>query len=99
MPWPPVSRSRIRITVVKAVTTSSTNITGFFIISRGLSLMNAEPIAGTTILGLNSDETGKRLRKWEVSIELLCLIRWEKRTGVDRQLLDDWTERECRKEG
>ena len=42
-----VTRSRIRMTVVRAVTTSSTNITGFFISVRGLSLTKAEPIAGT----------------------------------------------------
>ena len=55
---PPVIRSRIRITVVRAVTTSSTNITGFFISVRGLSLTKAEPIAGTTIFGSKSADTG-----------------------------------------
>ena len=46
------------MTVVSAVTTSSTNMTGFFIRIRGSSLTKAEPIAGTTILGSNSAETG-----------------------------------------
>ena len=67
---PPVMRSRTRMTVVKAVTTSSTNITGFFISVRGLSLTKAEPMAGKTILGSNKAETGIRLRICEVSIEM-----------------------------
>ena len=50
------------MTVVSAVTTSSTNMTGFFIRVRGSSLTKAEPIAGTTILGSNSAETGICLR-------------------------------------
>ena len=48
---PPVTRSRRKMTVVSAATTSTTNITGFLIISRGSSLTKAEPIAGTTIFG------------------------------------------------
>src|SRR5215467_9940216 len=50
------------MTVVNAVTISSTNITGFLISVRGSSLTNAELIAGITILGSNSAETGMRLR-------------------------------------
>src|SRR5215468_6927480 len=50
------------MTVVNAVTISSTNITGFLISVRGSSFPNAEPMAGTTILGSNSAETGMRLR-------------------------------------
>ena len=57
------------MTVVSAATTSTTNITGFFIIKRGSSLAKAEPIAGTTILGSVSAVTGIRLRNCEVSIE------------------------------
>ena len=52
----------MRMTVVSAVTTSSTNITGFFISVRGSSFTNAEPIAGITILGSNSADTGICLR-------------------------------------
>ena len=59
---PPDTMSRISMTVVSAVTTSSTNITGFFIRLRGSSLTKAEPIAGPTILGSNSAETGICLR-------------------------------------
>ena len=68
---PPVRRSRTRITVVSAVTTSSTNMTGFFISVRGSSLTKAEPIAGKTILGSNSADTGMRLRISEVSMEVV----------------------------
>ena len=52
----------MKMTVVSAVTTSTTNMTGFFISVRGSSLAKAEPIAGTTILGSSSAETGIRLR-------------------------------------
>ena len=48
---PPVARSRRKITVVRAATTSTTNMTGFFIRTRGLSLAKAAPIAGMTIFG------------------------------------------------
>ena len=43
-------------------------MTGFFISVRGLSLTKAEPIAGTTIFGSNSADTGMLLRKVDVSI-------------------------------
>src|SRR5262249_1790707 len=59
---PPVTRSRTRMTVVNTVTISSTNMTGFLISVRGSSLTMAEPIAGTTILGSNSAETGMLFR-------------------------------------
>ena len=67
---PPVTRSRIRMTVVKTVTTSSTNMTGFFMSVRGLSLAKAEPMAGPTIFGSKSADTGMLLRRVEVSIEV-----------------------------
>ena len=57
------------MTVVSAATTSTTNITGFFIMARGSSLAKAEPIAGQTILGSVSAVTGIRLRNCEVSID------------------------------
>ncbi len=67
--WPPpVTRSRIRMIVVRIVTISSTNITGFLISVRGLSLTNDEPIAGRRIFGSNSAEVGMRLRVCEVSM-------------------------------
>ena len=51
----------MKITVVSAATTSSTNITGFLISVRGSSLTKAEPIAGITIFGSSSAETGTPL--------------------------------------
>ena len=65
---PPVKRSRTKITVVRTVTISSTNITGLVISTRGSSLAKADPIAGTTIFGSNSAEAGVPLRKVEVSM-------------------------------
>ena len=56
--------------VVSAVTISSTNITGFLISVRGSSLTNAEPMAGITIFGSSSAETGIRLRIFEVSMDV-----------------------------
>ena len=58
------------MTVVSAVTISSTNITGFLISVRGSSLTKAEPIAGITIFGSSSAETGIRLRIFEVSMDV-----------------------------
>src|ERR1700728_5024000 len=97
---PPVKRSRIRIMVVSAVTISSTNITGFLISVRGLSLAKDETIAGITILGSSSADTGMVLRWAEVSIEVTPgLIGREQCAGVHRELLDDRAERQRRKEG
>ena len=57
--------------MVSTETTSSTNITGFFISVRGLSLTKAEPIAGTMIFGSNSADTGLALRKVDDSIAVV----------------------------
>src|SRR5271170_5965837 len=97
---PPVRRSRIRIIVVNAVTISRTNITGFLISVRGLSLAKDETIAGSTIFGSSSADTGMVLRWAEVSIEVTPgLIGGEQCAGVYRELLDDRAERQRRKEG
>ena len=61
-------RSRIKITVVKAVTTSSTNITGFFICVRGLSLTKAEPIARNDNLRIEECRYGLLWRSVDDSI-------------------------------
>src|SRR5262245_14353069 len=88
--------SRIRTIVVRMVTISSTNMTGFLICARGSSLTKAEPIAGSTILGSNKAETGWRLR-------MTCVvsmgvdsqsIRCEQRAGRHREMLDDRSKRE-----
>ena len=68
---PPVTRSRRKITVVSAATTSTTNITGLLIITRGSSLAKAEPIAGITIFGSSIAETGIRLFNfWTTSMDV-----------------------------
>src|SRR5262245_24576814 len=96
----PVKMSRIRMIVVRMVTTSSTNITGFFISVRGSSLTKAEPIAGTTILRSNSADTGMRLRMLEVSMGTSSgSVRREQRARSHREVLDDGTERERGEEG
>ena len=43
--------------MVSAATTSTTNITGLLIITRGSSLTKAEPIAGITIFGSSIADT------------------------------------------
>src|SRR5262245_49943467 len=88
------------MTVVSTVTTSSTNMTGFFISTRGSSLTKAEPIAGTTILGSISAETGMRLRIMEVSMDGDSRsIGCEQSSGGHREMLDDRSECERREEG
>ena len=67
---PPVTRSRRKITVVSAATISTTNITGFLIISRGSSLVKDARIAGTTILGSSIAETEARFCSFMVSMEV-----------------------------
>src|SRR5262249_61103775 len=86
------------MTVVSAVTTSSTNITGFLISVRGLSLAKAAPIAGTTIFQSNSAETGLGLRTAEVSICRSGSIRREQRARRHGEMLGDRTKRERREE-
>ena len=58
---PPVMRSRTKKIVVSTATISTTNMTGFFISVRGLSLRNAAPIAGTISARSNSG-IGVKLR-------------------------------------
>src|SRR6185437_301592 len=87
--------SRTSKTVVNAVTTSSTKITGFFINVAGLSLTKAWPMAGATIFGSNSVETGIRLRSLEVSMAVTPNeSELEQRVRLHREMLDDRSERE-----
>ena len=58
------------MTVVRTVTISSTNITGFLISVRGSSFTKDEPIAGITILGSNRADAGVPLRIFEVSMDV-----------------------------
>src|SRR6266567_8073851 len=104
---PPVTRSRRKITVVSAATISTTNITGFLIISRGSSLTKDARIAGTTILGSSIAETEARFCSFMVSMDVTPnnqkavdqnTWRSEHLAGVHREMLDDGAERECREE-
>src|ERR1700761_2499560 len=99
--WPPpVIRSRIKMIVVRIVTISSTNMTGFLISVSGLSLTKDEQIAGTTIFASNSAEVGVCLRSVELSIAVTpSLIRCKQGAGIDRELFDDRAERQRREEG
>src|SRR5215467_7667428 len=93
----PVAISRTRNTVVSAVTTSSTKMTGFLARVRGSSLTNAARIAGPTILGSSKVAIGMRLRTTELSICVAPkLIRGEQGAANHRQMLDDGSECECR---
>src|SRR5580698_6688598 len=97
---PPVTRSRRKITVVSAATTSTTNITGFLIISRGSSLAKAEPIAGKTIFGSSIADTGTRFCSFMVSMDITPKEdRSEQGVGVASEMLDDRSERQRREEG
>src|SRR5271169_3001245 len=94
------TRSRTSKTVVSAVTTSSTKITGFLIRVAGLSLTKAWPIAGPTIFGSKSVETGIRLRSLEVSIAVTPNESvLEQRARGHREVLDERSERERGEEG
>src|SRR3984957_2419732 len=98
----PVTRSRRKITVVSAATTSTTNITGFLAISRGSSLAKAEPIAGPTIFGSSIVATGIRLFVvWTTSMEATPNDGSESKEGVGARCegLDDRAECERGEEG
>src|SRR6202142_171342 len=100
MPALCATRSRMSKTVVSAVTTSSTKITGFLIRVAGLSLTKAWPIAGPTIFGSKSVETGIRLRSLEVSIAVTPNESvLEQRARGHREVLDEGPERERGEEG
>src|SRR6202167_2139196 len=97
---PPVTRSRRKITVVSAATTSTTNITGFLIISRGSSLTKADAIAGKTIFGSSIADTGTRFCSFMVSMDGTPKEdRSEQGVGVHCEMLDDRSERQRREEG
>jgi hypothetical protein len=56
--------------VVSAATVSTTNITGFLIISRGSSLTKDARIAGITIFGSSIADTGIRLFSLTTSMDI-----------------------------
>ena len=82
------------------MTTSSTNITGFFISVRGSSLTNAWPIAG--IDDRRIEQRGRRHPLAQFRGFHDCDSddpAQNTRAGVHREMLDDRTERERREEG
>ena len=88
------------MTVVRIVTTSSTNMTGFLACLRGSSLRKAEPMAGRAILGSSSVATGVRCRTWDISIEITpSEAGSEAGAGDHGEVLDDRPERQGREEG
>src|ERR1700760_1940956 len=91
-------RSRRKITVVSAATTSTTNITGFFAISRGSSLAKAEIEAGPRICRSHMVADFVGLRGFAVSIGS-APKRSEQGMGGHGELLDHGAKRERRKEG
>src|SRR5262245_47328993 len=95
---PPVTISRTRTAVVKALTISSTNMTGFLISVRGSSLTKACPIAGPTISGSSSVAAGVRLRSFEVSMTTTPKSESSEQAAA-RQVLGDRAEHQRREEG
>src|SRR6185437_2950697 len=97
---PPVTRSRRKMTVVSAATTSTTNITGFLTISRGSSLTKADLIAGTRIFGSSIVEAVTFFCSFMASMEVTPKRdRSEQGIGVVSEVLDDRPERQRREEG
>src|ERR1700689_2626339 len=97
---PPVARARRKITVVSAATTSTTNITGFLIISRGSSLTKAGPIAGKKSFGSSIADTGTRFCSFMVSMDGTPKEgRSEQGVGVHCEMFDNRPERQRREEG
>src|SRR5438445_12850 len=99
-PSPPITRLRRKITVVRAATISTTNITGFLIISRGSSLTKADLIAGTRIPGSSIVDAVTFFCSFMDSMEVTPKRnRSEQGIGVHREVLDHRPKRQRREEG
>src|SRR6266850_2377174 len=97
---PPVARSRTKITVVSAATTSTTNITGLLTIRRGSSLTKADEIAGTRIFGSSIVEAVTFFCSFMASMDVTPKRdRSEQGIGVHREVLDDRSQSQRREEG
>src|SRR5712671_2485124 len=97
---PPVTTSRRKITVVTAATISTTNITGFLIISHGSSLTKADLIAGSRIFGSSNVEAVTFFCSFMASMDVTPKRdRSEQGIGVHREVLDDRPKRQRREEG
>src|SRR3954451_1326723 len=98
--WPvgePVTRSRRNSSVVSVATTSTQNITGLRDISRGSSLRNDWPTAGSRMAGSSRVAAGDRLCSWARAC--MGLFQSEQDAGIHRQVFDDGAEGEGREEG
>src|SRR5688572_11721456 len=96
---PPVTKSRRKMTVVSAATTSTTNITGLLIIRRGSSLTKADLIAGTRILGSSIADAVTFFCSFIASMDVTPKRDLsEQGVGVHCEVLDDRTERQRREE-
>src|SRR6202012_6018354 len=98
-PSPPVTNSRRKITVVSAATISTTNITGFFSISRGCSLVKDAATAGLRIFGSSIVDIDERFCSLTVSMEVAPKARSEQVVGGHREVLDDRAKRQRWEEG
>src|SRR6185369_4132020 len=97
---PPVTRSRRKMTVVSAATTSTTNITGLLIIRRGSSLTKADLIAGTRILGSSIADAVTFFCSFMASMEVTPKRDLsEQGVGVHREMFDDRPKGQRREEG
>src|SRR3984957_17892257 len=85
LPW---INSRTRMMVVSAATISTTNITGFLISTRGLSLRTDSQSAGPRIAGSSTEDCEPRiLLRISMAIGLAACV--EEGAGVHREVLDD----------
>ena len=98
--WPPpVTRSRIRMTVVSAVTTSSTNITGFLISVARIELDEGLADRRHDDLRIEQRRDRHALAQFRGFHGVTPKIRSEQRAGQHREMFDDRAERERREEG
>src|ERR1043165_1703805 len=77
---------RINCNVARTLPASTTNMTGFFIMVRGLSLINESPIARLTILVS------------QIACFLVVAISLKSRARIHQEMFDDWSKTQCRKE-
>src|SRR3954468_6829255 len=87
----PRTRSAMYSSVTSAVPTSPTNITGFFIMSRGFNFLNAAPTAGLMISGSNNE--------CEFSLDFTMTNSMGSSSSKQLQVLDDRAEGQHWEEG
>src|SRR5450631_354805 len=82
----PRARSRMYSRLTSAVPTSTTNMTGFFIMSRGFNFLNESPMAGLMMDASNSER--------EFSLDFTMASSMNGGGSDQLEVLDDRTERE-----